>query len=208
VRVRLWIPAALLLAAAYLKGRWDGDPRSSASRPGNWTPAAVASAADEIAAAAAPAPESAEAGGLDLAGVAEWSAVPADVPPAPPATEHDSAVLAEWHAPAPAAPAEREPAPSAPVVTLDGQGRFSLGGWSVAAGELTLCAVTFPEPLEGVGPGRVRLVLDATQNVVEGGVTVLEDEGFAPDRDGFTLALASAGPGAFAAAGRYEVVPA
>ena len=51
----------------------------------------------------------------------------------------------------------------------------------------------------------ITLITDAANNVADGGLIVLGDAGFAPDAEGFTLLLAAAGPGTFAAAGRYEL---
>jgi hypothetical protein len=87
------------------------------------------------------------------------------------------------------------------------EGRFALGGWAAAGGHSVVSAVTFRRRLpEDVAAERIELELDAADNVPEGGLVVLSDPGFAPDRDGFTLLLAAAAPGPFSAAGGYRVV--
>jgi hypothetical protein len=92
-------------------------------------------------------------------------------------------------------------------VPLD-EGRFALGGWAASSGHSMVSAVTFRKRLpEDVPPERIVLDIDAADNVPEGGLIVLADPGFAPDRDGFTLLLAAAEPGPFSAAGSYRVLP-
>jgi hypothetical protein len=93
------------------------------------------------------------------------------------------------------------------LIPLD-EGRFALGGWAASAGHSMVSAVTFRRRLaEDVTPDRIVLEIDASENVPEGGLVVLADPGFAPDRDGFTLLLAAAYPGPFSAAGSYRVLP-
>jgi hypothetical protein len=243
LRSRLVIPAALLVAAAYMKGRWDACP-AAAERAPEPEPAAglrPSPVPAETAATLAPMPAPAPAGGpgrargeagLDLAGLAEWSGQPAA-----PALRRRRALapgdrdldrLAEWiGAPVArlvraAAPRQPDPLPlaewSAPLAPpaakefsvaprVRESGRFSLGGWAVAPGHLAVCGVTFRERLaDRVDAGAVRLVVEAGDNVADGGLVVLGDPGFAPDEEGFTLMLAAAAPGVFAAAGRYEVL--
>ena len=259
LRSRLVIPAALLIGAAYLKGRWDACPASGAvaadAAPGTRPPAVPETAATLAPAAPAPmapvapapaAPACAPArpvaeAGLDLAGLAEWSAQPATAPGrarpvlapgdreldrlaewmgapaarlvgaaavASPDPDPELALLDEWAASlaaGAAAPLAKQEFSVAPAVRETG--RFSLGGWASAAGHLAVCGVTFRERLgEPVDAGAVRLVLEAGDNVAYGGLVVLADPGFAPDEEGFTLMLAAAAPGVFAAAGRYEVL--
>ena len=92
-------------------------------------------------------------------------------------------------------------------VRLDETGRFSLGGWAAQSGHMVLTGITFHDRRDRpVGPAAIRLLADAVTNVGEGGLVVLGDPGFAPDREGFTILLAAEGSGSFAAAGRYEVV--
>ncbi len=157
----------------------------------------------------------------------EWVAAPASPVlsvPAPP-SEAESAIdaetecvaLDEWAAPGAGTPiASAEPvappilaaAPALEVV-IDESGRFSLGGWAAQGGDMTLSGVTFRDRRGvAVDPSSIRLVTDAQTNVADGGLLVLSDPGFAPDVEGFTILLAAAGPGSFAATGRYEVVAA
>jgi hypothetical protein len=254
LRSRLVIPAALLVAAAYMKGRWDAcpapgpEPAGAAPSPGARASAALAETAATLAPAPAPPPAPAPAPapppapapadrGLDLAGLAEWSAQPAAAParrgpalapgdrdldrlsewigapaarlvPAGVPEEPELAGLAEWAAPvAPAtAPAPGRHRYSVAPSVIE-RGRFSLGGWAAGAGHLAVCGVSFRERLEvPVDAGAVRLVVEVGDNVAEGGLVVPSDPGFAPDEEGFTLILAAAGPGVFAAVGRYEVL--
>jgi hypothetical protein len=94
------------------------------------------------------------------------------------------------------------------LVPLD-EGRFALGGWAASAGHSVVSAVTFRRRLsEDIGADRIVLEIDASENVPDGGLVVLADPGFAPDRDGFTLLLAAAAPGQFSVAGSYRVLPA
>ncbi len=107
----------------------------------------------------------------------------------------------------PAQPAA-EPARDAWLVPLD-EGRFALGGWAASAGHSMVSAVTFRRQLsEDISADRIVLEIDASENVPDGGLVVLADPGFAPDRDGFTLLLAAAAPGQFSVAGSYRVLPA
>lgn len=92
-------------------------------------------------------------------------------------------------------------------ISLD-EGRFALGGWAASAGHTMVSAVTFRRRLmQDLAADRIVLEIDASDNVPEDGLVVLADPGFAPDRDGFTLLLASAEPGPFSAAGSYRVLP-
>jgi hypothetical protein len=166
VRARYLIPAAVLVAAAYVTGRHD-----------------------RLAELPPPLPR-----------------IP--VPPAPeraPATPE--LVLAEAEVAAVAeAPAAEASVEEPPVVELDASGRFSLEGWAVMSGQMTVRGVSFPDRLRRpVRAEDVRLIVDARTNVADGGLLVLGDGGFAPDDEGFTLLLAAAAPGGFAASGRYEV---
>ncbi len=93
-------------------------------------------------------------------------------------------------------------------VPLD-EGRFALGGWAASAGHSMVSAVTFRRRLPtDVGTDQIVLEIDASENVLDGGLVVLSDPGFAPDRDGFTLLLEAAESGSFSAAGSYRVLPA
>jgi hypothetical protein len=235
LRSRLVIPAALLVAAAYVKGRQDAqlfaptpapeavpDPspdsllRAQAEAADAWEMGLAE--AEAAAALAEPAVVEQETA-LEEEPVAEeepTAGAPApaplsipdvETPPLPeaapsvstargPAWEPDPTALSEWLAHPAGAPAR-----------IDVSGRFTLGGWASQAGHMELAGVTFPSRLaEAVDAGRVRLVPDVLQNVAGAGVTVLADGGFAPDAEGFTLLVAAAGPGAFAAAGRWELI--
>jgi hypothetical protein len=113
-----------------------------------------------------------------------------------PVAEPDPVALTEWVA---------HPADAAARVEVSG--RFAIGGWAAQAGHMVLSGVTFPSRLaEAVDAGRVRLVADVLRNVTADGLVVPADGGFAPDAEGFTLLVAAAGPGPFAASGRYEVI--
>jgi hypothetical protein len=189
VRSRFVIPAAMLIAAAYLKGRWDADPVPAA--PAGQPPSPVDLAAGETAATALapPPPAAVPADALDLAAVAEWSAPVAFV-------------TAPVSAP-------EAPAPAELVVQVHESGRFLVGGWAAETGHTALAGVTLRERREdGIPAERVRLIVEAADNVAGDGPVVLGDPGFAPDSEGFTLIVAAAGPGRFAAAGRYELLAA
>lgn len=169
-----------------------------------WAAAPQAPPAPVVVAEPAPVVD-AEPAGPDLAAVAEWCGSPAPSPrpaPAPPAPE---TVIAEWWT----AVAPPAPAPGHAEVVVEESGRFSLGGWASQPGHMALCGVTFRDRRAGaVDPASIRLLPDAVSNVADGGVLVLTDAGFAPDAEGFTLLVSAAGPGSFAAAGRYELVAA
>ena len=215
MRSRLVIPAALLLAAVYVKSRQDAFLFAPGPPPPDPTPEAIRRAEAE----AADAWEIGLAGAEAVATIAlpeppvlsEWSTVPATplrAPAASPAA--DPAPLNEWlshlaHRPAePVAPA----AAAGPETPSDESGRFSLGGWAVQPGHMALCGITFRRRREGpVDPSRIRLVMEAAQNLAGEGLVVLSDAGFAPDREGFTILLAAGGSGPFAVSGRYVVLP-
>lgn len=235
MRSRLVIPAALLMAVAYAVGRRDAArPAAPSWWPAEPAPPAgperTAAAETAATAAPAPAPPSAAAtppsstvpstdpapgapGELDLAHVAEWAATHVGaVAPSPPADGPDLALVPEWDA-APAggeAGPGRVDAPGAPgPERVLESGRFTLGGWAAAPGHGTLCGITFRGRLPAAPSAeRVRLVVEVSDNVPEGGVVVLGDAGFAPDAEGFALMAAAAAPGAFAVAGRYELLAA
>jgi hypothetical protein len=171
VRARYLIPAAVLVAAAYLKGRHDRLAAFPPPLPSVPVP---------------PAPERA--------------------PASPDLVLADCEVVAAAEPPVAEAPVAAPAAPEPPVLTLDAAGRFSLEGWAALAGQMTVRGVSFPERL-GREPAadEIRLIVDARANVADGGLVVLGDAGFAPDGEGFTLLLAAAAPGGFAASGRYEL---
>jgi hypothetical protein len=251
VRTRLVIPAAILVAVAYVKGRKDAQVlaleagsatppppvpgpthesilRAQAEAADAWevgleelTDAGLA-AAEAAAAAVAeapvaeapvaeeppaeepaaeePAPTPAPVWIPDVEADVEAEMVPEAAPsvftPRGPAGEPDPVALSEWVA---------EPAGAAPRVQASG--RFSLGGSAVQAGHMALCGVTFPTRVEGgVAAARIRLVPEALQNVAAGGLVVLDDAGFAPDDEGFTILVAAESPGPFAVSGRFELI--
>jgi hypothetical protein len=265
LRSRLVIPAALLVAAAYVKGRRHASlfaPAPPAPAP-DPTPEAIrraeAEAADaweiglaeaEVATTIAPpepaapeavivpepvpAPEPVTSDPVHLSAMAEWFVAPSPARREPRRADDETAELSEWSTvPAtpvrtPAAPPEdpdllnewlsqtaarpAEPvapiAPPGPEIQIDEGGRFSLGGWAAQPGHMALCGITFRQQLDApVDPSRIRLVIEAAQNVAGDGLVVLSDDGFAPGREGFTLLLAAGGSGAFAVSGRYVVLP-
>jgi hypothetical protein len=86
------------------------------------------------------------------------------------------------------------------------EGRFALGGHAAGAGHSVVTAVTFRRRLPSPpSADQIALEIDASENVSDGGLVILADPGFAPDRDGFTLLLAAKDPGPFSAAGSYRV---
>lgn len=153
---------------------------------------------------------------FEAAALAEWvthvapTAVEAQVAPRPeveaPAEPAPAAELEPEFRPEP----DLHPAPGAAPeveVRIDETGRFSLGGWAAQPGHMVLCGVTFRDRRDRpVDPAAIRLSTDAVTNVGDGGLVVLSDAGFAPDREGFTVLLAAQAAGSFAAAGRYELV--
>jgi hypothetical protein len=166
----------------------------------------------------APPPED-PAARFDPAAFDEWcalltgppppGAVPADEPvPAPeaivvpetvPATE---AIAVPGTVPAPEEIAPEEPvpaeAPAGPVVV----GAFEVAGLASGPGHLAFAGVSFVRRLPEVPPaGALRIEVTQSRNVAPAGVTPLADGGFAPDREGCTLAVAAASAGPFVAAG-------
>ena len=146
--------------------------------------------------------------------------------PAPEARTEEPAPVSEpvgevgtTPSPEPASPPEIESTPAAdaldappwserPATPALDEGRFALGGWAASAGHSLVSAVTFRRRLPvDVTADQIELDVEAVDNVPEGGLVVLADPGFAPDRDGFTLFLAAADPGPFSAAGSYRVRP-
>lgn len=132
---------------------------------------------------------------------------PAEIEPVVAHDADDEAEAEAGHETEPVVEPEAEPAPAAgSQIVIDESGRFSLGGWAAQPGHMVLTGVTFRDRRDRpVDPSAIRLRTDALSNVGEGGLVVLTDSGFAPDREGFTILLAAEGPGSFAAAGVYEV---
>jgi hypothetical protein len=220
VRLRLLIPAALAAAATYLALVRDEPPRVATKRvaspppPPSPTPAPprlVAVMEPPAPSEAPPPPEPPR----DAAPSIFEDLAPSTSPPGPSLIEvlageppDETSAVPARQAPADdtvedAAP--RDPAWDSPLEV----GRFALGGWAASGGHSVVSAVTFRRRLPAdVTPDRIVLEIDARDNVPEGGLVVLSDPGFAPDRDGFTLLLAAATPGPFSAAGSYRVLPA
>jgi hypothetical protein len=91
--------------------------------------------------------------------------------------------------------------------TVVDSGPFAFGGWAPQPGATAVMGVTFSRRVaEAPGADRVRLTLRSATNVPDGGLVVLSDAGFAPDREGFALMLASAQAGSFLASGRWELL--
>jgi hypothetical protein len=104
---------------------------------------------------------------------------------------------------------EHVPAPAQDPERITDQGPFALGGWAPQPGATAVHGITFSHALtDAPDADRVRLRLRAASNVPLGGLVVLSDAGFAPDRDGFTLALAADQAGSFLASGHWELLSA
>ncbi len=98
------------------------------------------------------------------------------------------------------------------------RGRFALGGYALQAGHQAVNGVTFRDgvvpppshwvigPVVGeVAPGTLVLHVDGLLNCRSEDLAVLTDPGFAPTTDGFSLRLAAAATGPFAASGTYII---
>ncbi len=83
--------------------------------------------------------------------------------------------------------------------------RAVVGGWSFAPGTIAVTGVTFPAALEAADPAGVAIRIVDLVNTA-GEPVVLTDPGFAPDGEGFTLAVCAAEPGPFLAEVRYSHV--
>lgn len=77
-----------------------------------------------------------------------------------------------------------------------------VGGWAFAAGTIAVAGVTFPAALAAASSPAVAIRVVSLTNTA-GEPVVLTDPGFAPDREGFTLAVSAADPGPFLAEVRY-----
>jgi hypothetical protein len=223
VRSRFFIPAAIVVAAAYLKGRQDAQLFAPATAP--------APAPERVERAEAEAADAWEMGLEEpdeaVVAAAEAAAALAVAPPPPPAPspepvwipDFDDVLVPEsapsvcspsrdavWE-PDPVALSEWVAQPAGAAARVEASGRFAIGGWAAQAGHMAFCGVTFPSRVvEDVEAGRVRIVPDVLQNVTADGLVVPAEAGFAPDAEGFTLLVAAAGPGPFAASGRYELI--
>ncbi len=86
-------------------------------------------------------------------------------------------------------------------------GVFAIGGWAAAPGHSVVSAVTYRTRLDtSVSADRIMLTIETQENVPDGGLIILTDPGFEPDREGFTILLAAADPGPFSASGSYQVI--
>ncbi|MDX6555070.1 MAG: hypothetical protein QOD86_1265 [Miltoncostaeaceae bacterium] len=153
--------------------------------------------------------------------VPEDALVPQPAPPAPVAAVEEPVVAPPATVEEPVAVVE-EPAPVEPVVAVEAiaeepvaveepvvaeSGSFALGGRALAPGHAVLSGITFAARHDGPIPAELlRLRVERALNVPDGGLVVLSDAGFAPDAHGFTIALAAASAGRFAASGTYEVL--
>jgi hypothetical protein len=132
---------------------------------------------------------------------------PARVPedaPAPPAAPVVEPAAVEPVAAAEEPAAEADPAREPAVAE---RGSFVLGGRALAPGHTVLSGITFAARHDGpIAAELLRLRVERALNVPDGGLVVLSDAGFAPDAHGFTIAVAAASAGRFAASGTYEVL--
>ncbi|MCB0881209.1 MAG: hypothetical protein KDC33_03200 [Thermoleophilia bacterium] len=139
-----------------------------------------------------------------------------DAPVGAPAAARPEAVAAsvvnEWDAFVAAGPGigdietfGSEPEAAAPAAHVS-DGDFFVSGMASAAGDLAFGRVLFAHRLdEAPAGGDVTLIVEASENLPEGGVAVMSDGGFAPCVEGMTLVAAAAGPGRFVARGRFVV---
>ncbi len=113
---------------------------------------------------------------------------------------------AEPPAAAPVPVEAEEPAPAEEPLVAE-RGRFALGGQALAPGHTVVAGITFAGRREApVGADALRLSVERAFNMPAGGLVVLDDPGFGPDAEGFTLALAASAAGRFAASGTYELL--
>lgn len=211
MRLRLLIPAALAAAVTYAALVRDEPAVAPAWRPYPSTPepppdeplAAVISIVPVLEAVDPPsvAPvawsDSPYSDLADAAAETELTSVYDMLAGAPPETE-------------PSGPAQELLATEARerVAPLD-EGRFALGGWAAAPGHSVVSAITFRRRLpRDVAIEQIVLEIEVSENIPDGGLEVLTDPGFAPDRDGCTLRLSAADAGQFSVAGSYRVLPA
>lgn len=136
---------------------------------------------------------------------------------APPPEEPASATEAQETTAEPAPPDPASPvSPSrsgiaemdipSPVTGVAATGEFSIAGTAYGPGQGTITAVTYRHPLDVAVPGEgIELHVADAVNVAVGGLFVMDDEGFAPDVDGFVLMLLPQDAGAFSARGTYHV---
>lgn len=140
-----------------------------------------------------------EARGIDsgsdaIEGICEWQCGPSALPRA---VDEVETMLNEWSVDAPGA-------------TIAGHdrhgGEFSLSGLTLGAGQFVVGGVSFSHRAE-IAPAcdEITLWIDDQQNLPTGGLVVMRDGGFAPSREGFALAMASAEAGVVRAHGRWSV---
>ena len=193
MRSRYLISAAVLVAAACIGRRREASAPAEPAAPA-WDDVPVAA---EPPAAPAPVEEAVAEEALPVEDPAPAEEPVAEEPVADEPVAEESAPVEE---PAPAEEPVAEPA-------VAERGRFSLGGQALAPGHAVVAGITFASRREvPVGADALRLRVERAFNMPEGGLVVLDDPGFAPDAEGFTLALAAAAPGGFAAAGTYELL--
>ncbi|MEQ9336403.1 MAG: hypothetical protein RJQ03_04370, partial [Miltoncostaeaceae bacterium] len=174
-----------------------------------WEPP-PAPALPEAPASVAPVPEAARnlAPGEDI--FASFIAqAPASVEP-----RVDEEPLAWWDLPE---PGEGAGEPADGTRGLDA-GRFAVGGHALFPGHEMVGAVQFRAPrdtapdawrLDDAGvapvPGEIRVSVERSRNVAEGGVEVLTEPGFAPCEEGFTLRVRAADVGPVLVSGTYRI---
>jgi hypothetical protein len=212
VRLRLLIPAALAAAVTYAALVRDEPAVAPVWRP--YAPTPEPPPRDEpLAAVISIVPVLEPVDSPEVAPVA-WSDSPySDLAEAAAETELTSVYDMLAGAPPetdPAGPTRELLAAEAPqwMAPLD-EGRFALGGWAAAPGHSVVSAITFRRRLpRDVAVEQIVLEIEVSENIPPGGLEVLTDPGFAPDRDGCTLRLSAADTGQFSAAGSYRVRPA
>ncbi len=143
--------------------------------------------------------------GIAMNGTNGNGTVATAVAPMPSPTDVTSPSLAWWDVPS---GMESDPR----------RGRFALGGYALQPGHQVVSGVTFRDgvvpppthwvigPVVGeVAPGTLVLHVDGCLNCHSHDLSVLTDPGFAPTTDGFSLRLAAAATGPFAASGTYVI---
>jgi hypothetical protein len=163
----------------------------------------------------------------------QWAALAPVAPTAAVATEDPASRWATIAPIAPKTPVPADPAARWAAITpitpqsgapekdrLDGDltGRFALGGFAVQEGHQVVTGVTFRFAADeaptsfAIGPchnapsGTLVIDIEGVLNCTAADVEVLDDPGFAPTENGFTLRLTAPAGGPFAASGTYRVV--
>jgi hypothetical protein len=157
-------------------------------------------------------PVTAAAPAVTVDPAARWSTIAPITPKVP--VPADPA--ARWAAITPIAPAAG--APQRDRHDDDLSGRFALGGFAVGEGHQVVTGVTFRfaadeaptswvfGPSPNAAPGTLVIDVEGVLNCTAADVEVLDDPGFAPTTNGFTLRLTAPAGGPFAASGTYHVV--